>query len=73
VAFFVQNSVMKSLNSNIVSIVVSTEPFFALLFSWGFGYESFAILKLIGGLTMLFAIILPEIKADKLTSPNRNH
>lgn len=62
VAFFVQNSVMKSLNSNVVSIIVSTEPFFALLFSWGFGYENFAILKLVGGLTMLFAIILPEIK-----------
>lgn len=62
VAFFVQNSVMKSLDSNVVSIIVSTEPFFALLFSWGFGFEKFATLKLIGGVIMLFAIILPEIK-----------
>lgn len=62
VAFFVQNSVMKSLDSNVVSIIVSTEPFFALLFSWGFGFEKFAALKLIGGMIMLFAIILPEIK-----------
>lgn len=66
IAFFVQNSVMKSLDSNLVSIIVSTEPFFALLFSWGFGFESFAVLKLVGGLTMLFAIILPEIKLKGL-------
>lgn len=67
VAFFIQNSVMKSLDSNVVSVIVSTEPFFALLFSWGFGFEKFAALKLIGGMIMLFAIILPEIKTK---SPN---
>lgn len=61
-AFFIQNSVMKSLDSSLVSIVISTEPFFALLFSWAFSFEGFDVVKLIGGLIMLFAIILPELK-----------
>lgn len=61
VAFYVQNSVMKSIDSNIVSIIVATEPFFALLFSWLFAFEGFAVLKLVGGLIMLFAIVLPEL------------
>jgi drug/metabolite transporter (DMT)-like permease len=65
IAFAVQNAVLKSLNANLVSIIIATEPFFALLFSWGFGFEIFNSMKLLGGIIMLFAIILPELNFNK--------
>jgi drug/metabolite transporter (DMT)-like permease len=57
----IQASVLKSLNSNLVAIIISTEPLFALIFSLLFRYEEFNSMRILGGLIILAAIILPEI------------
>jgi drug/metabolite transporter (DMT)-like permease len=65
-AYFIQNTALKKLNIILVTIILSLEPFFALLFSCGFGFEPFSIMKLLGGLLILFAITIPEMKLNFL-------
>lgn len=61
ICFALQNYIMKTVKPEIVSIIVGTEPVFALLIAWLFSYERYNGVKLIGGIIMFLAIILPEV------------
>lgn len=62
IAYLFQNASLNKVNPILASIILSFEPFFALLFSWGFGFERFSIMKLLGGMLILVAFIVSEIE-----------
>jgi drug/metabolite transporter (DMT)-like permease len=61
IAYVVQNRALERLTPIMVSLIVSTEPFFALLFAWVFSFESFDPIKLLGGCIIVTAILIGEI------------
>lgn len=61
VAYGIQNTMLKTVNPVLAAIILSTEPLFALLFSWVLRYENFNVFKLFGGILILLAIVLPDL------------
>jgi drug/metabolite transporter (DMT)-like permease len=60
IAVLIQNSMLSRVNVIVASILLSTEPLFALLFSWILQYEPMNGMKLAGGVIIFVAIILPD-------------
>jgi|GEM_PF-5584110 len=72
IGFLIQNIMLKKVNLIIASILLGTEPLFALIFSWILKYEPIHVTKIIGGLVIFSAIILPDIiKKLKKTMLNK--
>jgi drug/metabolite transporter (DMT)-like permease len=65
-AYLIQNLMLKKVNLVVASILLSTEPLFALIISWVMGYEPVQMARLIGGIVMFTAIILPDVSQSAL-------
>lgn len=63
--FFLQTSAQKRTSASKAGIIMSTEGFFGTLFSILLGLEPLTAKILIGGILILTAVILTEVKFDK--------
>lgn len=64
--FFLQTSAQKRTSASKAGIIMSTEGFFGTLFSILLGLEPLTAKILIGGTMIITAVILTEVKFDKL-------
>jgi drug/metabolite transporter (DMT)-like permease len=62
--FFIQTSAQKRTSASKAGIIMSTEGFFGTLFSILLGMEPLTAKVIIGGIVILTAVILTEVKFD---------
>lgn len=72
-AFVVQLEAQKFTSSLKVAVIFSLEPVFAAIFSWTLGGETFRISGILGGSFIVAAMILSEIKLEKIEKYYRNY
>ena len=64
-ALVIQFVAQKYLSEVKTGIILSLEPVFAAIFSWTIGGETFSFYKLLGGLLIVLAMVISEIKFKK--------
>lgn len=75
ICFFMQTSAQKRTSASKTGIILSTESFFGTLFSILLGIELISLKIVIGGIIILFSVIMTEINVDfkKLFYPKKSN
>ncbi len=72
-AFFMQTSAQKNTSSTKAAVILSTEALFGSVFSVILGFEKLTINMVAGGVLLLVAVLLTELKpAKKSTAPRES-